>query len=154
MSEHQFAEDALLAHIRTTVAGAEHVLVGPGDDLVDGHGAGLPGDDLAVAEQEQGGNARHAEFGADGALLVRIELQQAHGRLQRGGGGGELRAHGPAGTAPRGPDVDQHGRALGRPAMGPERLAVHLHVRDGVAGSLGASVQTGRPELRTKRRSL
>jgi thiamine-monophosphate kinase len=28
-----FAEDALLAHIRTTVAGAEHVLVGPGDDM-------------------------------------------------------------------------------------------------------------------------
>ena len=28
-----FAEDALLAHIYSTVTGAEHVLVGPGDDM-------------------------------------------------------------------------------------------------------------------------
>ena len=33
MSENQFAEDALLAHIYSTVTGAEHVLVGPGDDM-------------------------------------------------------------------------------------------------------------------------
>ncbi len=33
MSENQFAEDALLAHIHASVPGAAHVLVGPGDDM-------------------------------------------------------------------------------------------------------------------------
>ena len=33
MSENQFAEDVLLAHIHASVPGAAHVLVGPGDDM-------------------------------------------------------------------------------------------------------------------------
>ena len=61
-----FAEDALLAHIHTTVAGAEHVVVGPGDDMavikVNG-GELLAAKDLLVEGRHFLGTASMAQIG-------------------------------------------------------------------------------------------
>ncbi len=61
-----FAEDALLAHIHTTVAGAENVVVGPGDDMavikVNG-GELLAAKDLLVEGRHFLGTASMAQIG-------------------------------------------------------------------------------------------
>ncbi len=59
-------------------------------------------------------------------MLVGVQFQEPHVRLQPPGRGGELGRHRAAGPAPGRPDVEQQGRPLRRAAVGVELGPGHL----------------------------
>ena len=66
---------------------------------------------LAVLEQEQGRDAAHAKLLGQGRFGVDVDLDEAGPGLQRLRRLVEHRRHGLAGTAPRGPEIDDQGQA-------------------------------------------
>ena len=64
---------------------------------------------LTARNQDHGRDAADPELSGNPLLLLRIDLEQAHGRLELSGRALERRAHDPAWTTPGRPKIDQQG---------------------------------------------